>query len=739
MTIGNIVLQSAGSFSVGVVALMMMILQGIALIRKPGFTLYGWSMAISLSAMLYAIGIFLEYNMPPGPINRAAGLLELTAVIFLIHSLYGFTFAYFSIDANHYHLIAGIFHTAVVMLLWLSDVLVSNRFVSRHFGGMAQPFVELDMGPLGFLFVLYAVLAALVLLAVWTRHKDLYRTSKPLYMAGIIFWTVLGIHDGFAAMGMPAYQYLMEYGFLGFSMIALWIVFYRFYETESENKYRMITEFANDAIVVIQDGRTVFANPACATLIGRPVIDMAFESFLEMVVAEDRDAVSQYDNRSAGLTNQPELLTVRINRADGEDIITEIRANTIYYRRRPAVLAVLRDVTQRIREERALRENEEKIARLRKMESLGLLAGGVAHDLNNVLSGIINYPDVMLLKLPEDSPLRKPILTMQQSGKRAAAVVQDLLTVARGVAVEKRPLDLNKIVNIYLKSPEQSKLLKSHSLVSVAVDLDPRLLPIKGSFIHLGKVVMNLVSNAAEAIEGSGNISVSTANRYLDRPLRGYHDVEVGEYVVLAVSDNGPGISADDLKRIFEPFYTKKVMGRSGTGLGLALVWNVVQDHSGYIDVTTGRHGTRFEIYFPITREKVADETVRPSLNHFFGRGQTILVVDDVASQREITCEMLEQLGYRSDAVSSGEAAVDYVRDRPVDLLVLDMIMDPGIDGQETYEQVKKIRPDQKAIIVSGFAETQQVKKAIELGAGQYLKKPLTLEEFARAIKSVLD
>ena len=407
MTFGNIVLQSAGSLSVGVVAFMVVILQSIALFRKPRFTLYGWSMAISFAAMLYAIGVFLEYNTLAGSLNRSAGLLEFTAILFLIQSSYGFTFAYFSIEANRYHLIAGIFHTAVLLLLWFSDVLVADRFVSRHFSGMAQPYVEPALGPLGFLFVLYAILAALGLLVVWIRHKDPYGTYKPLYVAGIVFWTVLGIHDGFAAMGMPAYQYFMEYGFLGFSMIVLWIVFNRFFETESENKYRMITEFANDAIVVVQDGRTVFANPACSILIGRPVADMAFETFLEMVVPEDREAVSQYDNRSADQTDPPDLLTVRIQRTDGEEIIAEIRANTIHYRSRPAVLAVLRDVTERIREESILKEKEEKIARLRKMESLGLLAGGVAHDLNNVLSGIVSYPDLDAPGAPRRQPLAK--------------------------------------------------------------------------------------------------------------------------------------------------------------------------------------------------------------------------------------------------------------------------------------------------------------------------------------------
>jgi CheY-like chemotaxis protein len=249
---------------------------------------------------------------------------------------------------------------------------------------------------------------------------------------------------------------------------------------------------------------------------------------------------------------------------------------------------------------------------------------------------------------------------------------------------------------------------------------------------------MNLVSNASEAIDGTGNVVVSTMNRYIDRPLVGHDTVNVGEYAVLVVADNGPGISADDLQRIFEPFYTKKVMGRSGTGLGLTVVWNVVQDHAGYLDVVTGKEGTRFELYFPITRESVRNKKLSISLEDLYGHGETVLVVDDVQSQREISCEMLEALQYKAKAVSGGEEAVDYLRANSVDLLLLDMIMDPGINGRETYERIKKIHPQQKAIIVSGFAETEQVKDTMKLGAGRYLKKPLTLEELGRALKEEL-
>jgi len=375
-------------------------------------------------------------------------------------------------------------------------------------------------------------------------------------------------------------------------------------------------------------------------------------------------------------------------------------------------VAVKRDITDEIR-------MEEKLRQAQKMESLGLLAGGVAHDLNNVLSGIVSYPELILMDLPEDSKLRKPIETMQESGHRAATIVQDLLTVARGVATTKKVLNLNDLTDDYLNSPEFKKLNQFHPTVTVKTNLDTDLFNISGSHVHIIKVVMNLVSNASEAIEGNGNVTISTANRHIDRPLRGYDDVNIGEYAILSVSDDGSGISSDDLERIFEPFYTKKVMGRSGTGLGLAVVWNTVQDHKGYIDVTTDENGTTFELYFPITRDEISDKALSIPIKDYKGNQETILVVDDEKNQREISCKMLDRLGYKTKAVSSGQEAVEYLKETSVDLIVLDMIMDPGINGRETYEKIIRIHPKQKAIILSGFSETNEVKEAQKLGAGR--------------------
>jgi CheY-like chemotaxis protein len=237
-----------------------------------------------------------------------------------------------------------------------------------------------------------------------------------------------------------------------------------------------------------------------------------------------------------------------------------------------------------------------------------------------------------------------------------------------------------------------------------------------------------------------GEIFISTENRYIDSPIRGYDHIEEGDYVILTVSDTGVGISKKDRERIFEPFYTKKVMGRSGTGLGMAVVWGTVKDHKGYIDVkSTEGKGTTFTLYFPVTRKELAKEKPGLSIEDYMAKGESVLVVDDVEEQRELASRMLKRLRYSVTSVSSGEEAVDYMKDNSADLVMLDMIMDPGIDGLETYKRIIEFHPEQKAIIVSGFSETRKVKKAQRLGAGAYVKKPYLLEKIGLAVRDELD
>jgi len=199
-------------------------------------------------------------------------------------------------------------------------------------------------------------------------------------------------------------------------------------------------------------------------------------------------------------------------------------------------------------------------------------------------------------------------------------------------------------------------------------------------------------------------------------------------------------ISLADMERIFEPFYTKKVMGRSGTGLGMAVVWGTVKNHKGYIDIESiEAKGTTFTLYFPVTRKEVATDKALVPIDDYMGKGESVLVVDDVEEQREIATKILKKLGYSVTRVSSGEEAVDYLKDNSVDLLILDMIMDPGIDGLDTYKRIIELHPKQKALIVSGFSETKRVKEAQKLGAGAYVKKPLLLEKIGLAVRDELD
>jgi signal transduction histidine kinase/CheY-like chemotaxis protein len=393
-----------------------------------------------------------------------------------------------------------------------------------------------------------------------------------------------------------------------------------------------------------------------------------------------------------------------------------------------------------IRDNTDRRNMEERLQRAEKMESLGILAGGVAHDLNNVLGVLVGYSELLLREVSEESLTKRYAQNILQGGERAAAIIQDLLTMARrGVSIS-QTVNLNQIVADAFKTPEFERVKSCHPDILFRSQVEKDLLNIKGSTVHLSKMLMNLLSNAAEAIEGAGSVTVRTENRYVDVPIPGYENTKEGEYAVLIVTDTGMGISPADLGRIFEPFYTKKVMGQSGTGLGLAVVWGTVKDHGGYIDVQTEeKKGSTFTLYFPVTRDALSKSDLAVSESEYQGSEEHILIVDDVEAQRSLAKTILEGLNYRMATVASGEEAVEYLKANPVDLVVLDMIMDPGIDGLETYRRILEVRPQQKAIIVSGFAKTERVGKTQELGAGEYVMKPYVIEKIGMAVRRELD
>ncbi len=509
--------------------------------------------------------------------------------------------------------------------------------------------------------------------------------------------------------------------------------------SESEKMYRTLFDNAGDAIFVHDMGRAFLDVNAVACERYGYKRDEFLQIPPAMLVPPEkrgRRAARLEQIRTLGLV----IDEVEHMRRDGAPIHCELNSRLIEYKGKSAVLCIARDLTERKRAEEEKQRMAAQLQNARKMEAIGTLAGGVAHDLNNILSGLVSYPELLLMELPEESPMRNGILLIQQSGNRAAAIVQDLLTLARRGVVVTDVVDLNRILAAHLESPEFASLRSHHPHVRVETDLAPDLLNIRGSSVHLSKTVMNLVSNAAEAMPEGGVITISTENRYLDKPVKGYDDVRSGDYVTLTVSDQGIGIPPSDMERIFEPFYTKKEMGRSGTGLGMAVVWGTVKDHNGYIDIQSEEgEGSLFTLYFPMTREESEKKRVSLSMSDMMGRGEAVVAVDDVEEQRMILSGILKSLNYSAKMFPAGEEAVEYMKTHAADLLILDMIMDPGIDGLETYKRIIEHHPGQKAVIVSGFSETERVREAQRLGAGAYVKKPYLLKSIGLAMRKELE
>jgi PAS domain S-box-containing protein len=787
----DIVLSSAGSLSVAVIALFFFVFQGWIYLKGTHFPWSKWGAMLSLATVIYALTVFIQFNSSPGLANQIAEVMQYSTFLLLVHSVYGFTFSYLEINPRRFHQIAGIFHLILLIILFSTNLVITAEFTYRQFRWLEKPYIEPALGVLGPFFLIYASLAASFCLTYWFRNKNHQKPGAKVFIAGFLLWAFLGLHDAAGTLGLHTVQFLMEYGFLGFSTSIMYVTLKNYMELfeiaenrkqalefaneelevrvqkrtaeleksnaeliaeikqrkwandalrESEQRFRTVFHTSPDAVNINKlNGEFVEINEGFTTLTGYTrgdVIGISSRDIQIWAISEDRKQIISDLNKTGFVDNveskfrckdgqvRPGLISARIINLNGENHI----------------LTITRDIGKWKKVEEDKKKLEAQLQRAQKMEAIGTLAGGVAHDLNNILSGIVSYPEILLMDLPGDSELREPLETIQKSGFKAAAIVQDLLTLARrGVSISE-VVSLNKIVSEHLETPEYEKIVQFHPGLTVMVNLDPDLLHISGSPIHLSKTVMNLVSNAAEAMADGGTISITTANKYLDQPVEGYDEIEEGDYVLLKISDSGIGISPEDKERIFEPFYTKKIMGRSGTGLGMAVVWGTVKDHKGYIDLkSTEGKGTTFTLYFPVTRDALADDQSAGSVVETKGNGEKILVVDDIEEQRQIASLMLKKLGYDVNAVPGGEEAIEFLQDQSADLVVLDMIMDPGIDGLETYKQILQINPNQKAIIASGFSETWRVKEAQRLGAGTYVKKPYTIDKIGQAVIAELN
>ncbi len=395
------------------------------------------------------------------------------------------------------------------------------------------------------------------------------------------------------------------------------------------------------------------------------------------------------------------------------------------------------------------RSVQERLATSKRIESLSILAGGVAHDLNNALSPLVALPDIMLAELAQLSvqegrldELRADVETIKVASLQAAQTIKDLLTLGRQGRLAKKPLNLNELVRVCTGAVALRCVRDERPEVDVAVEFTPEPLLIRGSAAQLTRAITNLIHNAVEAIDGRGQVAIQTGRARLTEPLSGYEAIEPGEYATVAVSDDGIGIAASELSRIFEPFFSKKRLAdRSGTGLGLAIVHGVAKEHLGYVDVTSiVGQGTTFTLYFPVTEEPVRMSVPPPSVRSGSAR---ILLVDDEPLLLRTCRRVLGRQGYHIDTLDSGQRALDlFVRaatsgQSPYDVVVVDMILNEEQDGLQVFERIRELFPGQRGIVVSGHAPTERAERAIQEGLS-WLAKPYTAEVLARTVQEVL-
>ncbi|MFC1556292.1 PAS domain S-box protein [candidate division KSB1 bacterium] len=496
---------------------------------------------------------------------------------------------------------------------------------------------------------------------------------------------------------------------------------------ETEKKYYNLFENVNDAIVLI--------DPETNTILeaNNKALEMYGYSREELDGIKVPDVFYDIDYSQKNFEKIKEgnaflnYETVH-KRKDGSTIDLLINTAPIEHEGKPAIIAINRDITER---KRLLNQ----LNRTKHMETLGKLAGAVAHDINHILTGLVTYPDMILMDIDDDDPVRTKIEAIKQSGKRAAAIVEDLLIMARGGIIESENIDLNYIIDECLESTEIVQMKKLNNNVIFDTNLDPYLSQISCARINIFKLLLNLITNSVEAMVEGGRLLISTTNCEFTNVFEGYEDIPAGKYVYLSISDTGKGIKQADLKHIFDPYYTKKKYGRSGSGIGLTVVWNVVKEFHGFINVKTEEGlGSVIEIYFPVAQEHVKQGYAQPTIEEYFGNGEQVLIVEDESNQRELTEDLLEKLKYTPYAVASGEEAIDYLHSNKPNVVLMDMLLGKGMDGFDTYKEVKAIYPDVPVVIVSGFSASERIQEALKLGAECLVTKPFTIIEIGKVL-----
>lgn len=500
----------------------------------------------------------------------------------------------------------------------------------------------------------------------------------------------------------------------------------------SEEKYRGIFENAVEGIFQsTPDGRYLNVNPAGVRMYGYDsqeemavsVVDIARQVYVD---AGDRERLKEL-LESRGLV---EGFETEHYRRDGSRIWVSINARVvrdaagrIIYYENTAV-----DITERKRLESRLLQSQ-------KMEAIGTLAGGVAHDFNNILSVLMGYGTLLQVAMEENDPLQAYVDQILTSSQKAVNLTASLLTFSRLQPVRLNPIDLNETIR------GTEKLLKRLITEDIALktSLAEEDLVVMADTTQIDQILFNLATNARDSMPKGGKLTIETVPVEVDTEFAKIHGLdEPGRYVLLSVSDTGSGIDEDAREHIFDPFFTTKGSGR-GTGLGLSTVYGIVRQHGGYINVYSEKDmGTTFHIYLPAVSAAAVEEEAAPSVQ-IKGGSETVLVADDDTDVRRLIKDVLTRYGYNVLEAVDGEDAVEKFRQlERVDLLVIDSVM-PKKNGREVYEEISRTSPGMKVLFISGYTKDVILDKGIEEGEFDFLSKPLSPNVFLKMVREILD
>jgi PAS domain S-box-containing protein len=501
--------------------------------------------------------------------------------------------------------------------------------------------------------------------------------------------------------------------------------------TASEQRYRTLLNSANDYIAVLTpDGLVREMNQRWVDLTGLPYDDLIGRHAREFAPMGKENANSQMYSEATGSSATP-TPPVEIAGPNGSKVLMEFSRTYVDVAGEQLVFTIGRDVTQ----QRAL---EEQLRQSQKLEAVGQLAGGVAHDFNNVLTAILGFSVLMMEGLAPDDPSRRDLLEIKKAGERAASLTRQLLAFSRKQILQPKVLNINTVVagmEAMLK-----RLIFAH--VNLKLSLAPEVGLVKMDPTQLEQILINLAVNAADAMPRGGKLTIETGNVTLDEQYQqGHLPVTPGEYVMLAVSDTGTGMDEATSRRIFEPFFTTKAVGK-GTGLGLATTYGIVKQSGGNIWVYSelGR-GSTFKIYLPHVVTSAAGVLERATEAKEMPRGsETILLVEDDEGVRLLVRIALERAGYHLLEAGNPKEAMQVARafDGPIHLLLSDVIM-PESEGMPLFERLSELHPDLQVLYISGYADDAIVRHGVLVEGAPFLQKPFTSLALARKVRDILD